>query len=116
MASNKAKTPYRQCFTTRSFAHSGCDIGGDGKPLPHIPCDNCGLLVRNTTEGRKQHVASDCSDGLLGLKNPDAAPGKHLLRDKRGRVVMFDSEEACFEYGYKHPKSPFTWIVNLGEI
>lgn len=98
MASNKVKTP---CFTAESVAH--------------YACDRCGLLVRNTTEGRKQHVASNCRDGLLGFKNPDAAPSKRLLRDGRGRVVVFDSEEACFEYGKKHPKSPFTWIVDLEE-
>ena len=48
----------------------------------------------------------------FGLKDPDCGC---LLRDKKGKVGVFKFEEACYEYGRKHPKSPFTEIVDLEE-
>ena len=46
----------------------------------------------------------------LALKNPDWGC---LMRDRKGKIIEFDSVEECCDYGIRHPKSPFTWIVGL---
>jgi len=48
------------CFTADSIEHYSCDVENDWEPLPHIPCDRCGLLVDNTPAGRQRHIASNC--------------------------------------------------------